>query len=53
MELKMTVSVNLNIELDARVKNKLTELINKLENIIIKEIECITEFLYEVLIILN
>jgi hypothetical protein len=36
--------------MDARVRNKLADLINKLENIIIKEIECISEFLYEVII---
>jgi hypothetical protein len=39
----------INPELDTRVRNKLLELINKIENIIIKEIECITEFLYEVI----
>ncbi len=34
--------------MDIRVRNKLTDIINKIENIIIKEIECISEFLFEV-----
>ncbi len=39
-----------NIEIDSRVKTKLTEIINKIETIIVKEIECISEFIYEVYI---
>ena len=36
------------LEIDIRVRNKLSDIINKIENIIIKEIECISEFLFEV-----
>jgi hypothetical protein len=43
----LTVSILLNFktEVEVKVKNKLLDIISKLENISLKEIECISEFL--------
>lgn len=36
------------LEIEMKVRSKLVDIINKLENIIIKEIECMSEFMYDV-----